>query len=76
VGTVSGVRGYTPPTLEQNVEALRLQLADMAAMRRAVECCFGDAEIDYILGSYNPITVEGDCLGGVFTVYASGEGSW
>jgi hypothetical protein len=72
-GSASGVRGYVPPTLEQNVAALRLQTADIAAMRRAVLCCFGqDDDTDYILGTYTPIAPEGDCLGGVFNVFVWG----
>lgn len=73
VGTSSGVRGYVPPTLEQNVAALRLQTADIAAMRRAVLCCFGENDTDYILGTYTPVTPDGDCLGGAFTVYVWGN---
>jgi hypothetical protein len=69
VGTSSGVRGFVPPSLEQNVSALRLQTADIAAMRRAVLCCFGETDTDYILGTYTPISPDGDCLGGVFNVY-------
>lgn len=68
VGTNSSVRGYSPPTLDQNVGALRLQLADMAAMRRAVQCCFGSDDTTYILGSYVATTPDGDCLGGAFQV--------
>ncbi len=69
IGTASGVRGYVPPTNEQNIEALRLQTADIAAMRRAVMCCFGADDTDYILGSYTPFPTVGDCLGGTFNVY-------
>lgn len=72
VGKVSGTRGYSPPTMDQQVEALRLQTADVAAMRRAVQCCFGNTDIDYILGSYVPISPDGDCLGGAFTLYVRG----
>jgi hypothetical protein len=68
-GTNSNLRGYTPPSLEQNVEALRLQTADVGAMRRAVLCCFADGDTDYILGSYQPLAGDADCLGGTFTVF-------
>lgn len=71
-GTTSGVRGFTPPTLDQNVAALRLQTADIAAMRRAIQCCFDDSDLDYIIGQYNPVTPEGDCLGGAFTLWVRG----
>jgi hypothetical protein len=69
LGSTSGVRGFVPPNLEQTVEALRLQTADIAAMRRAVQCCFGNTDQDYILGQYQPVTPDGSCLGGAFTVY-------
>jgi hypothetical protein len=72
VGSTSGVRGFVPPSLEQQVAALRLQTADMAAVRRAVQCCLGDDTIDYILGSYIPLTGEADCLGGAFQVWVRG----
>lgn len=65
----SGPNGYTPPSLDQQVDALRLQTADIAAMRRAIQCCFGKGDRDYILGQYDQATVNGGgCLGGVFTV--------
>ena len=68
-GEGNGIDGYSPPTLEQNVEALRLQMTDMAAVRRAVQCCFGVGEADYILGQYSQIDVsQGGCLGGSFIV--------
>jgi hypothetical protein len=69
MGDAGGPNGYTPPTLDQQVEALRLQTADIAAMRRAIQCCFGEADTDYILGQYDQSFVNGGgCLGGVFTV--------
>jgi hypothetical protein len=65
----SGANGYVPPTMEQNVEAIRLQAADIAAMRRAVQCCFGEGDVDYILGQYTQSLVNGGgCIGGAFTV--------
>ncbi len=71
MGTNNGAGGYSPPTMQQNVDALRLQLADMAAMRRAVQCCFGQGDTDYILGVYDQTLVNGGgCLGGTFNVLA------
>jgi hypothetical protein len=68
VGT-SGPNGYLPPTMEQNVEAIRLQLADVAALRRAVQCCFAQGDTDYIMGAYSQLSVNnGGCLGGTFNV--------
>jgi hypothetical protein len=72
VGTASGVRGYVPPSMDQQVGALRLQTADMAAIRRAISCCLDSDNLDYILGSYIPISAEADCLGGAFQVWVRG----
>lgn len=59
----------TPPGLEEQLAATRRQLAAMAAMRRAIACCMAiDDDLDYLLGSYEPIPVLGGCLGGVWTV--------
>lgn len=69
VGTASGVSGYTPPSLDQQLEAMRLQTADVAAMRRAIQCCFAGSDRDYLLGAYDQSFVNGGgCLGGTFTV--------
>lgn len=68
-GTNSPVRGYEPPSVEQLLEATRLQMADMAAMRRAVMCCFGEDDATYLLTTYQPLSVTGDCGGGTWTVY-------
>lgn len=69
LGENSAVNGYSPPNTAQNVAAVRLQLADMAAMRRAIQCCFGDNERDYIMGAYTQIDVNGGgCVGGTFSV--------
>jgi hypothetical protein len=72
LGKTSGVRGYTPPSMDQIVAALRLQTADIAVMRRAVLCCFGDDDFDYILGTYQPLPIDGDCLGGTFNLFVQG----
>lgn len=68
VGTASGMRGYVPPSLEQQVAAVRLQTADMAAILRAVNCCFANGDFNYSVGQYTPVTPEADCVGGAFTV--------
>jgi hypothetical protein len=57
----------------QSLEANRLQLADMAALRRAIECCFGDGDTDYPLGVYQPIPVSGGVGGGFWQVFARQE---
>lgn len=65
----SGPSGYEPPTLAENVEAIRLQLSDVAALRRAIQCCFGQGDLDYVMGAYAQAGVNGGgCVGGSFTV--------
>lgn len=66
----NGVRGYVPTTLDQDLEATRLQMADKAAIRAAIACCFGTSadDITYTLGGYTPLQNTGDCGGGVWTV--------
>jgi hypothetical protein len=69
MGTNSAVGGYTPPTLEQQLDAARLQMADMAAIRRAIQCCMAaNDNLDYVLESYTPLIPQGGCGGGAFTV--------
>lgn len=72
-GKSSGVRGYVPPSLQQNIDALRIQTADMRAMRDAIACCFGSGDVPYVVRQYVPGTPDGDCLGGVFNVVVGQE---
>jgi len=73
-GESSGVNGYSPPTMEANVRALRQQTADLAAMRRAITCCFGSGDLDYIVGGYAQVDVSGGgCLGGAINIYVREE---
>lgn len=74
IGDVNGVNGYTPPTLAQQVEAIRLQTADMAAMRRALQCCFAKTDRDYLIGQYSQLDVnDGGCLGGTINLFVREE---
>jgi hypothetical protein len=66
-------RSGKPPSMSQTLEAARLQFADMAAMRRAIACCFAGTDTDYTLGAYQPIPVSGGVGGGFWTVYARQE---
>jgi hypothetical protein len=54
------------PTAEQQFEATRLQMADMQAMRRAIQCCL--AKDKHVLGAYTPIGPDGNAVGGTWTV--------
>jgi hypothetical protein len=69
VGDASGIGGFTPPSVESQVAAVRVQTADMAAMRRALTCCLTENHDDltYTLGQYVPIA-GGGCNGGTWTV--------
>lgn len=68
-GTGNSIIGYQPPTLEQMVDATRLQMADKSAIVAAIQCCLNDAddEVSYSLGQYTTLTT-GDCGGGMWTV--------
>lgn len=59
-------------TLAEHLDATRLQIADMAAMRRAIACCFVAGDVDYLLGAYTPITFQGGCGGGSWQVTVRG----
>lgn len=54
--------------VEAQLKGVRLQLADMAAMFRAIKCCFVDSETEYVLGNYTPTNALGGTMGGTWTV--------
>jgi hypothetical protein len=56
----------------EHLDVTRTQLADMAAMKRAIACCFADKDTDYVLGSYSPITFLGGCGGGSWQIVVAG----
>lgn len=58
------------PTMEMQYEATRQQMAAMAAMRKAVQCCGIDT---LILGLYTPLGPQGLYVGGSWTVYIGEE---
>ena len=51
-----------PPDDQEVFQTARLQLADMAAMRRAIICCFGDTDREYVMGNFEPSLGAGGCL--------------
>lgn len=58
-----------PPTVDELLATTRLQMADMAAMRAAILCCFAkDENIAVQLGTYVPSLPSGGCVGGGWTV--------
>jgi hypothetical protein len=62
-----------PPSLAAQLEAVRVQMAAMAAMRRAIVCCLGTGK-NAVLGQYVPIGPEGDVVGGTWNVII--DGGW
>lgn len=60
--------GLTPPSADAWWEATRLQMADMAVMRRAVQCCDNGTEL-LMLGAYNPVGPAGGVVGGNWQLY-------
>lgn len=56
--------------IAEHLDATRTQLADMAAIRRAIACCFG-TDSDYNLGVYTPIAFTGGCGGGSWSLTVS-----
>lgn len=64
---------YTPPTLAAQVNSVRQYTADMAAMRRAILCCFRGAhderdDLEIALGLYQPLDSSGGVGGGIWNV--------
>jgi hypothetical protein len=56
------------PSVEELVDTTRLQLADMAAMRRAISCCSSIKDRSYVLSAYTPTETGGGVGGGSWNV--------
>lgn len=67
---ISGVpdQDGTPPGCEAITNDALLMLNDAAAMRRAAMCCSAIADLDPVIGAYQPIGPSGGCAGGALTV--------
>jgi hypothetical protein len=63
------------PTPEEYAGWAQQQFADMAAMRRAIACCFREAhpDVEYVLGDYNPLVPQGGVGGGQWRLLARQE---
>lgn len=60
--------GTVPPTEDEWWEATRLQMADMAAMHRAIRCCASKS--DHVeLGTYTPSGPAGGVVGGTWQAF-------
>jgi hypothetical protein len=58
----TGQTNGQPPDDQEMFDTARLQLADMSAMRRAIVCCFGDSDREYVMGGFEPGLGAGGCL--------------
>lgn len=73
VGRTVGGR-FIPPSAEDQLDSVRLYTADMAAMRRAMLCCFRSAhartdDLEIALGAYTPLPTQGGVGGGTWALY-------
>jgi hypothetical protein len=59
----------TPPDLASQFESVELQMAAMAAMRAAIECCMPASTADYAIGMYSPMGPEGGVVGGTWSMF-------
>jgi hypothetical protein len=75
---VSDRRSTKPPRLPAMFDSARMQMAAMAAMLRAIECCLGqDRQKGVALGAYTPIGPEGGVVGGSWLItVAEGVVPW
>lgn len=60
--------GGEPPDEGDQLSSVDLQISDMLAMYRAVACCLGPKNYDFILSQYRPFGPEGFAVGGTLTV--------
>lgn len=60
----------TPPSMEEQVSAARIQTSAMAAMRAAIQATLDEADRTYVLGAYDASLAGGGMLGATwrFTV--------
>lgn len=68
--TFSDARG-NPPSVAVMLDTARIQMAAMAAARRAIVCCPGIAARDLVLGSYQPFGPDGAVVGGTWQVWVA-----
>lgn len=62
-------RSNKPPRMPAMFDSSRIQMAAMAAMLRAIECCLGrEQQKGVSLGAYTPLGPEGGVVGGSWLV--------
>lgn len=57
------------PSPADQTNAARDQLADKAAMLRAIRCCMQKSERQYLIRNYQPYGPAGNTVGGVWTIF-------
>lgn len=70
--TVGSMRCYKitkeTPSVDDMLLYMDKQMADMAALRRAIMCCDGLKDYEMVVGQYTPIEFTGGMFGGAWTV--------
>lgn len=66
-GSASQLGGFLPPTEEEQMEAVRIQMLDKTIMRQSILEVADDLDVAYVLGSYQTINTQADAGGGVWT---------
>jgi hypothetical protein len=62
-----------PPSPAEQLNATRENLADMAAMHRAIRCCMQTMSRAYSLRAFAPYGPSGNVVGGIWTVIVGQE---
>lgn len=68
--------GGEAPIVAQQLADAEMLMVDMAAMKTAIECCFGSADDptrDYVLGAYTPWPGLGGAGGGAWRVFVRAD---
>ena len=68
MGTSNAIGGITPPTPQEMVEVTRQQMADKAAVARAINRYLGERELSFFLSNAIPMQATGGCIGLVWNV--------
>lgn len=66
----------SPPALEDQYTAAEIEVAAMAAMHRAITCCFPTERAQVALAQYQPFGPQGAVVGGTWSLFVSGGLSW
>lgn len=67
-GSSNAIGGIQPPTVESVVLAARQQMADKAAVARAINKALTAKDVSFFLSNAIPMQATGDCLGFIWNV--------